>query len=82
MVALREEGVCVEMKTIRQLRKEKGWTQQELAAQVGVSLATVYNWESGKYEPRASQFRALGLALGVPMESIELVGEEEGKAAA
>lgn len=72
----------MERKTIRQLRDEHGWTQQDLAVKLGVSLATVYNWERGKYEPRASQFRALGLVFGVPMESIDLVNEEEGKAAA
>jgi transcriptional regulator with XRE-family HTH domain len=72
----------MQRKTIRQLREERNWTQQDLAVKLGVSLATVYNWERGKYEPRASQFRALGLAFGVPMESIDLVTEDEGKAAA
>lgn len=72
----------MERKTIRRLREDRGWTQQDLAGKLEVSLATVYNWERGKYEPRASQFRALGLVFGVPMESIDLVNEENPKAAA
>lgn len=70
------------MKTIRQLREERGWTQFDLAVKVGVTTATVYNWERGKYEPRASQFRSLAEAFGVPMEGIQLITGPEGKLAA
>ena len=59
-------------KTIRQLREARGWTQLELANLLGVTPATVYSWERGKNEPRASQFRRLGELFGVPMEEIEL----------
>ena len=70
------------MKTIRQLREERGWTQLDLAVRVGVTTATVYNWERGRFEPRASQFKALAQAFGVPMDSIELLSETKGKLAA
>ena len=71
------------MKTIRALREEHGWTQLELANRLKVTPATVYNWERGRYEPRASQFRAIAELFDVPMESIELVDEDaEGKDAA
>jgi len=43
----------------------------ELAAALGVSLATVYNWEAGKFEPRASQLRALANLFGVSMDVID-----------
>ncbi len=69
------------MKTIRQLREEQGWTQLELANRIGVTPGTVYSWEKGKFEPRASQLRALALAFGVKMDDIELE-EQEGKAIA
>lgn len=69
------------MKTIRQLRDEQGWTQLELANRIGVTPGTVYSWEKGKFEPRASQLRALALAFGVSMDDIELE-EAEGKAIA
>ncbi len=63
------------MKTIRVLREERGWTQLELAHRLKVTPATVYNWERGRYEPKASQFRALARALGVSMDDIALPGD-------
>ena len=73
------------MKTIRQLREERGWTQLELANRLKVTPATVYNWERGRYEPRASQIRQIAQIFGVSMDVITLVEAEpgpEGKAAA
>ncbi len=65
------------MATIRELRTKQGWSQQDLAVKIGVSVATVYNWERGKYEPTVSKFKALALVFGVPMESIDLIDESE-----
>lgn len=36
---------------IRHCRKLKGWTQEQLARNIGVSLNTVQRWESGKTRP-------------------------------
>jgi putative transcriptional regulator len=36
---------------IRQCRELKGWTQERLAREIGVSLNTVQRWESGKNQP-------------------------------
>ena len=36
---------------IRQCRNLKGWTQEQLARNLGVSLNTVQRWESGKTRP-------------------------------
>lgn len=36
---------------IRQCRKRKAWTQEQLARNIGVSLNTVQRWESGKTRP-------------------------------
>ncbi len=72
-------------KTIRQLRLDRSWSQNDLAVKLGVTPTTVSNWERGRFEPTASKFKALALAFGVPMESIDLVVEqvdEMGKAAA
>ena len=73
------------MKTIRELREERGWTQLELAIKLRVTPVTVYNWERGKYEPGATMFRRIAEAFGVPMEDVALVGQGEaegGKVAA
>ncbi len=60
------------MKLIRQLREERGWTQLELANKLQVTPSTVYNWERGRFEPKARQLRALALAFGIPMEQIAI----------
>ena len=69
------------MKTIRELREARGWTQLELANALKVTPATVYNWERGRYEPSASKLRAIAQTFDVSMDNIKLV-EEAGKAAA
>ena len=69
------------VQTIRELREARGWTQLELANRLGVTPATVYNWERGKYEPSASKLRQIAQAFGASMDDIALV-QEQGKAAA
>jgi transcriptional regulator with XRE-family HTH domain len=66
------------VKTIRELRNARGWTQLELAARLAVTPVTVYNWERGRYEPRASQLRQLAQVFGVSMDEIALVQQEIG----
>ncbi len=68
--------------TIRQLREQRGWTQLELANQLGVTPSTVYNWERGNWEPRASQLRRLATLFGVRMDDIKLPEPQAGKLAA
>jgi transcriptional regulator with XRE-family HTH domain len=63
------------MKTIRELREDRGWTQLELANKLEVTPATVYNWERGRYEPSASKLRAIAQTFGVSMDDIALVAE-------
>ena len=31
---------------VRQLRKKKGWAQEDLAREMGVSLSTIQRWET------------------------------------
>ncbi|HMM42007.1 MAG TPA: helix-turn-helix transcriptional regulator, partial [Thermomicrobiales bacterium] len=60
-----------------------GLTQFELAVKVGVTPATVYNWERGRYEPKATQLRALARVFDVSMDDIDFESAlEEGKDAA
>ena len=64
-------------KTIRELREQRGWSQQDLAQHIGVSLTTVYNWERGRHEPRLSQFSELARLFKVPMDRIELATQQK-----
>jgi putative transcriptional regulator len=73
------------MKTIRELREERDWSQFELAVRAGVTPGTVGNWERGKTEPKASQLRRLAEVFDVSMDDIRIAdhdGAAEGKVAA
>jgi transcriptional regulator with XRE-family HTH domain len=70
------------MKTIRQLREEHNLTQLALANRAGVTPSTIYNWESGRFEPKALQLRAVARVFGVSSDDIELVEEQASKKAA
>ena len=48
------------MGTIRELRRERSWTQYELALRVGVHPQAVYLWESGRRMPLVPQLRKMG----------------------
>ena len=61
------------LKTIRELREERGWTQLKLANEVGVTPSAVYTWESGRNEPRIQQLRDLARVFGVRMDEIKIV---------
>jgi len=36
---------------LKELRKKKGWTQEDMARQINVSLSTVQRWEKKGGEP-------------------------------
>lgn len=44
--------------------------QKEWAEKVGVSVATVINWEKGNTEPSLSQLRKMSELSGIPMDFI------------
>ncbi|NCC58054.1 MAG: XRE family transcriptional regulator [Synergistales bacterium] len=44
---------------IRRLRKEKKWTQQDLANEVGVAKTTVLDWEKNRYSPEGKNVNNL-----------------------
>lgn len=69
------------MKTerIRELRKEKGMTQQDLAQKIGVKRAVISKYESGSIEPSLTQLQKIADALGVSLGNLLL--EETGSAA-
>ena len=62
---------------LRQLRKEAGLSQRQLANFVGVSMAAVSCWETGTREvPAGDNLVRLGQALGLdPAEGIKVDGK-------
>ena len=60
------------MKSIRELRQEHGWTQYELAVQVGVHPQAVYFWESGRRTPQVALLRKMGQLFGMCSDEIDL----------
>ena len=60
------------MRTIRQLRQDRGWTQFALALRVGVQPQAVYLWERGRRVPQVPQLRTLGQLFGICSDEILL----------
>lgn len=50
---------------IAALRKERGWSQERLAKEAGVSARTVYSVEKGERDTQPAKQRAIFDALGV-----------------
>jgi transcriptional regulator with XRE-family HTH domain len=61
------------MKTIRDLRRARGWTQFALALKVGVQPQAVSLWEQGRRLPQVQPLRRLGVAFGLCSDDIVLV---------
>ena len=59
------------MKSIKQLRDESGMTQREVAAALGVTVATVSAWERRTHEPSARQLRSLARLFNTRMEEVD-----------
>jgi len=52
------------MENLKELRKEKGWTQAEAAKNIGVSLAGYLLWERGVGKPNRENYEKLKKAFG------------------
>lgn len=55
-------GFCEKM---RDARKAKGYTQEELARKCNVSAISVFKWETGRQLPTKNNALQLARALGV-----------------
>lgn len=51
-------------------RNQRGLTQDEVAAAVGLSRLTIVRYESGQLAPRSHLLRKLATALGVQLEEL------------
>jgi transcriptional regulator with XRE-family HTH domain len=57
---------------LRQLRKERGWSQDELAERVGIHGRHVGKYEAGKVLPNAETLLAIAAALDVSLDFLLL----------
>jgi transcriptional regulator with XRE-family HTH domain len=53
---------------IRTAREEQGWTQDQLAAAVGVSRSAVAQWETGRAGQVTTNLTRVAASLGVGVE--------------
>jgi transcriptional regulator with XRE-family HTH domain len=60
------------------LRKQKSWTQQQLAEQVGVRVLQIRRYESGASQPTLDAIRHLALALGTTTDELIFDKDERG----
>lgn len=65
---------------LKVLRAERGWSQADLAAALGVSRQSVNAIETGKYDPSLPLAFKIAAAFGQPIEAI-FVAEAEQAAA-
>ena len=64
-------------KTMRQLREERGWTQPDVAALLGLSQGLISRWERGAAIPPEPQQYRLARLFGVSVTAIAF-GQDEG----
>ena len=56
---------------IKELRKARGWSAEQLAEKTGISPATIYRYENGTTEePKSSMLRRIAEALNVDVWQI------------
>lgn len=61
---------------IREAREAKGWTQAELAAEIGVSRKTINTVENGVFIPSTLVALKLAKALRLPVEDLFFLERE------
>lgn len=63
--------------SVRELRREKNWTQEELARKVLVSRQTIISLEQGRYDPSIQLAFRLSRIFEKTIEEIFFYREEE-----
>ena len=62
------------------LRKQRGWSQEELGDQIGVTRQTVSKWEMGQSTPELEKLVALSQLFGMSIDRLVGLEKEEGMA--
>ena len=68
-------------KALKNARRGKGWTQDQLAAASGVSQPTISQLEKGETVPKWPTVRALAIALEMSLDEVLFDDSEEEQAA-
>ena len=63
------------------LRRERGWSQEELAVRLGVSRQAVSKWERAEASPDTDNLIALARLYGVSLDQLLLEAPTEGESA-
>lgn len=56
---------------VRQIRKDRNWTQQDMADAAGMSLRAYQSFELGQSKPQAANLRGLLTAAGLDADDAE-----------
>ena len=72
MIEASHSGSAVIGKKIERLREERGMTRQTFAAEMKVSLQTVYRWENGERIPDVLTFLKIAKVLGTTPDKLML----------
>jgi len=59
--ARRRRGPVWNAQQVKALRQHLGLTQEQMAAEMGTRQQTISEWETGRYQPRGTSARLLGL---------------------
>ena len=67
------------IKLLREIRIERGWTQEELSAKLGKHVNQITVWESGRANPRPDSLLAWADALGYEFDLMLIQEKESAK---
>jgi len=60
------------------LRKERGFTQQQMADKIGMHVSQLKRYEAGSSQPTIEVFRRIALALSVSADMLLFEADERG----
>src|SRR5690349_20216347 len=69
-IAGRRQRFVTFAERIKVLRKERGWTQSELARQVGIHEGNICRWEKGQNRPAGRTLEKVAEAFGLSVEEL------------
>jgi len=61
------------MKSIKELRESRGFSQQDLASKAGIGVATISRIEQGKNKPNNATLSVIAAALNVKPAFLKIV---------